>query len=69
MQNENADTITDEQIRGLRAEAEAAGDVDQVRLCGYALGWGPAEYQGPGMRLYARAQCARVINAARAQED
>lgn len=48
-------TITDEQIATLRAEAGAAGDMAQVAICDRALRGSAA----------ARAECARVIAAAR----
>ena len=51
--------ITDDQIRALSAEAAAAGDDEQVRLCKLALG-GDAD---------ARAECERAIGDARAQVD
>lgn len=72
-------TVTDRQIRTLRAEADAAGDLAQAMICALALG-GPDALAGaePGTeadRLLltgisqdeARAECARVIADAAAQ--
>lgn len=61
-----ADTITDDQIEQLRAEAVIADDDKQVDLCRLALGittvraWNLTPYG-------ARMQCAAAITAARAQ--
>lgn len=52
------DTITDEQIDLLRAEAAAHGDLAQVRLCDRALDGDHT----------ARLECARVIRDAEAQD-
>ena len=73
------DTITNRQIRTLRAEAGAAGDLAQVAICVLALG-GPDALAGaePGTEAdlllstgmsqdEARAECARVIADAAAQ--
>ena len=63
-----ADTITDDQIRALQAEALAAGDGEQEDLCRLALGmtsrkaWNTTPYG-------ARIRCADALNAGRAQED
>lgn len=51
--------VTDAQIRALRIEAGAAGDLDQITLCSRALG-GDAS---------ARAQCQDAIDSARAMAD
>lgn len=66
MTNLTADTITDDQIRALQAEAAEAGDLEQVDLCRLALGitptiaWNLTPYA-------ARIRCADAINDARAQ--
>lgn len=52
-------TVTDRQISALRAEAGAAGDLAQVRICDRAL---------RGSRR-ARRECALVIAAAGAQQE
>ncbi len=57
----NLAAITDEQIRGLRAEAAEAGDLLQVGICDIAL-------YGKIARASARAECARVIAEAQAQD-
>lgn len=61
-----AATITDTQITALQAEAQAAGDWDQSTICAIALGeTDPA----PDMTSdEARAECARVIAEAEAQQ-
>ena len=59
----NSDTITFTEIKALRAEAEAAGDTDQVRLCDQAMGWIPAS---GGARKDARQARADAINEASA---
>lgn len=57
--------VTDEDLRALRAEAQAAGDGEQVRLCTAAL---PGSVGvSPHDRAEARSACERVIMAARAQ--
>lgn len=53
------ETITDEQIEALRAEAGAAGDLAQVAICDRAI-------DGD---MQARAECARVIADAQAQQE
>jgi hypothetical protein len=53
---DDAELITDERIQGLRDEAGAAGDAEQVALCDAALD-GDDD---------AREACAQVINDARA---
>lgn len=53
------ETVTDQQIRALRTEAGAAGDMAQVQLCTDALA---GVYS-------ARALCAEAITAARAMAD
>ena len=53
------ETVTDAQIRTLRTEAAAAGDMAQVHLCTDALA---GVYS-------ARALCAEAITAARAMVD
>jgi len=53
------DELADEQIRDLQREAGEAGDLAQVAICDRALEGDEA----------ARAECARVIRAARAQRD
>lgn len=69
-----ADTITDDQIRTLRTEAEAAGDYGQVDLCNRALATDTVDQDGNAIALAdltredARAACAEAINAARAME-
>lgn len=63
----SADTITDEQIKALLAEAAEAGDDKQVDLCRLALGmtpmiaWNLTPYA-------ARIRCADAINEARAND-
>lgn len=57
-------TITDTQIRNLRAEAAAAGDLAQVNLCDAALGLAEA-----WMVDEAREQCAMAIAAAADASD
>lgn len=51
--------ITDQNLRQLRSEALSAGDELQVELCNKALSGD----------VFAREECARVIENARAQED
>ncbi len=68
-------TITDTQIQTLRNEAANAGDTLQEAICLRALGAEPSEAE-PGMDLAemtmsvaeARAECERVIDAAKAME-
>lgn len=70
-------TITDRQIRKLRAEAEAAGDYAQIDVCDVALAeHETADSEGndltgpdraPMTRTEARALCARAISHAEAQ--
>jgi hypothetical protein len=74
-----ADTITDDQIESLRAEAAAAGDLAQVSICSLALNMPPLlsssapqshRDMNAGLREHARkarAECARVIADAAAQ--
>lgn len=71
-----ADTITDDQIRALRAEADLAGDRAQVAECDQALEEVGDEYLSDGepnmqptVRALARESIAYVINDTRAQED
>ncbi len=54
--------ITDEQIRQLKHEALAHGDRKQAEICDRALTFGEGSED-------ARAECARVIAAARAMRD
>lgn len=54
-----ADDVTDEQINALRYEADVAGDIAMATIANRALG-GHAD---------ARAECARVIREAAAQDD
>lgn len=56
--------VTNEQIKALAIEANAAGDRATVALCKRALGKKP----GAG-DASARAECARVIADARAMDD
>lgn len=62
-----ADTITEQQIHDLKAEAWEAGDTKQADLCRLALGmtplisWNFTPYEARGL-------CADAINNARAQE-
>lgn len=58
-ETEAEDTITDEQIRGLREEAIKASDREQIAVCMRALNGSDAD----------RAECARVIADAQAQAD
>jgi hypothetical protein len=51
------ETITNEQIETLRAEAGQAGDLDQVAVCDAALAGDES----------ARRKCVRVISDAEAQ--
>lgn len=53
------ETVTDEQIKALRSEARAAGDMRQAHICNMALDGDDA----------ARAECVRVIRAAEAMAD
>ena len=69
-----AETITNKQIRALRDGAAEADDPITVDFCTIALG--NEDSDGTGTTLgkpctveQARAECARVINDARAQED
>ena len=55
-----AETITDDDIRALRAEAQAAGDDAQAQLCTAALSTG---------NDWMRARCVDAILAARAMVD
>lgn len=73
-----ADTITDDQIRELRREASAAGDMEQALACDVALGrlvYDPMDQRaqlldqvGAVDVASAREVCAEAINAARASE-
>lgn len=70
--------VTDEQIQALRSEAAEAGDDAQVNMCDLALSprgtWHAIDEAGHAddgkilTRDTARAECERVIRAARAQE-
>lgn len=70
--------VTDEQIQALRGEAAEAGDDAQVNMCDLALSprgtWHAVDEAGHAddgkirTRETARAECERVIRAARAQE-
>jgi hypothetical protein len=72
------DTITDEQILQLRAEADKVGDFGLVRICDLALN-PPIAHIAPGLaklgvheiagRLSARAECARIISDAEAMRE
>lgn len=73
------ETITDEQIRALRDEVREGGDMVQFVICNRALGEtsevaiAPWEEAKVGRALLmprdaTRAECARVIAEARAQE-
>ena len=76
-----AATITDQQIEALRAEAAAAGDLEQAAICDWALGHADAgdieerdtlepSEQARVLAMtpeQARAECARVIAAADAR--
>jgi hypothetical protein len=64
-----ADTITDDQIRALQAEALAAGDDTQEDLCRLALGMTPIKAWS--LTSYgARIRCAEAVNtAAHAAQD
>jgi len=74
-------SVTDADIRTLRSEASAAGDTTMVDTCNTALSKvvGPGDvviydYDGnpaPAVDdvLFARAECARAIDAAAAMED
>jgi hypothetical protein len=61
----SAEALTDEQIETLRIEAGAAGDEAQVQLCRIAIG---DTVSSGWERTRARAECARVIADAAAQE-
>jgi hypothetical protein len=61
------DNITDEQILQLRAEAVTVGDFEMVRICDLAME-PPITHEIAG-RLSSRAECARVISEAEAQQD
>lgn len=63
-----ADTITTAQIEAFRAEAQTAGDYEQVAICNHALD----TKEGYGREwtvVEARTLCAAAINAARAMES
>jgi hypothetical protein len=65
--------ITNQQIRALRTDAAEAGDLDQVAICDVALaGVAHGHTVEASGRTWtqeeARAECARVVDAARAQE-
>lgn len=64
-------TITDEQIYQLRDEAITAGDLVMAEICDYALleEDGRSWYGSPWTPETARAECARVIADAEAQQD
>jgi hypothetical protein len=55
--------ITDDQIRDLRHESSAAGDLAMERLCSVALGEVLGAISEDDARAEARAVCARVIVA------
>ncbi len=70
------ETVTNKQIKTLRAEADAAGDLRQAMICVLAIG-GPEALDGgdPGNEAdmllsegrdqeWARTECARVIASA-----
>lgn len=60
-----ADTVTDDQIRKLAAEAAEHGDEEMLTIITTATAHnGDPLLVDPGMRAEARAQCARVINMA-----
>ena len=63
-------TITDDQIAALRAEAASAGDHAMVAICRVALHDETDELPRAGCvtPAAARAECARVIADAHAQE-
>lgn len=76
-----ADSITDEQIHGLRLDLARAlndeGDLpysvwkpllDDFTACEAALGRIRKRFQRPGMKAAARARCAEILNA-RAKES
>jgi len=56
-----ADSITDEQIRGLRAEYLVARDITGVGTCDVALGRHGAS-RNPRRVARARARCADILN-------
>lgn len=60
------ETVTRQQIEVLMGEAGAAGDMEQVRLCGLALGW--FRPTGPYTTAQRRAveQCVEAISSAEA---
>lgn len=63
------ETITDEQIEGLRTEAGAAGDEAQVRLCSISLGdavtyWFVEDSDGESPALDEGADCFEDEDAA-----
>ena len=71
-----SETVTNDQIRALRSEADAAGDLVQAAICDVVLGeWLPATTRPleaharikAMSRDEARAECARVIADAEAQ--
>ena len=64
--NLNADTITDDDIRHLRAEAGNAGDEAMVTICTAALAGTPSTRTSSAYG--ARGKCARAINDARDSE-
>lgn len=57
--------MSNEEIRALRDEAEAAGDRAQVAICNQALDYTTSD----GSRDRARAICAEVIADAQAQGE
>jgi hypothetical protein len=60
------ETITEEQIKALQAEAAEAGDTGMVGVCNAAL---RPRLVGRAWSERARQQCCDVINDARAQDE
>ena len=72
------ENITDEQIKQLSREAAEAGDLEQIAICSRALRQSPTcelyEYEGAPVPPFAtveeaRAECARVVADAEAQQN
>jgi hypothetical protein len=61
-------SVTDKEIRELRTEAGTAGDVAQVTICDWALG-AAIPVLAKTTRAEARAECERVIRAARSERS